>query len=75
MFLGFLLIEIDAWSVMLGPTGSLVYLATTGASLVQSLFMLCVLALLAAKHFGDLRTIPRPKARLITWLQSRRRET
>jgi glycerol-3-phosphate acyltransferase PlsY len=75
MFFGFLLIEIDAWSVMLGPTGSLVYLATTGASLVQSLFMLCVLTLLAAKHFGDLETIPRPKARLITWLQSRRRET
>ncbi len=75
MVLGFLFIEIDAWTVMLGPIGSLVYLGATGATPVESLFMLCVLVVLGVKHFGDLQTIPRPKGRLINWLQSRRRET
>jgi len=75
MFLGFLFLETDAWTVMLGPTGSLAYLATTGASPLASLFMLCVLVVFGVKHFDELRTIPRPKRRLINWLQSRRRET
>ncbi len=74
MFLGFLFIEIDAWTVMLGPTGSLAYLATTGAGPVELLFILSVLVVFGVKHFGDLQTIPRPKGRLINWLQSRRRE-
>ena len=75
MLLGFLFIEIDAWTAMFGATGSLVYLATTGASPLQPLFMLCVLVVFGVKHFDELRTIPRPKGRLINWLQSRRRET
>ena len=75
MFLGFLFIEIDAWIVMLGPAGSLAYLAATGGSPLESLFMLCVLVILAVKHFGDLQTIPKLRGRLINWLQSRRQET
>ncbi len=75
IFVGFLFIEIDAWTVMLGPAGSLAYLVATEGSSWESLFMLCVLAILAAKHYGDLQTIPRPRRRLINWLQSRRRET
>jgi len=72
MFLAFLFIETDAWTVMLGPTGSLVYLATTGASYWELLFVLSVLVILAAKHYNDLKTIPRCKVRFIGWLQSRR---
>ena len=75
MFLGFLFIEIDAWTVMLGPVGSLAYLVTTNGSLWQSLFMLCVLIVLAVKHFDELKTVPRCKVRPLGWLQSRRRET
>ena len=75
MFLGFLFIEIDAWTVMLGPAGSLVYLVSTKGSSWESLFMLCVLVILAVKHFDDLKTVPRLRGRLIDWLQSRRRET
>ena len=75
MFLGFLFIEIDAWTVMLGPVGSLAYLVTTTGSLWQSLFMLCVLIVLAVKHFDELKTVPRCKVRPLGWLQSRRRET
>jgi glycerol-3-phosphate acyltransferase PlsY len=73
--LGFLLIEIDAWTVMLGPVGSLAYLLATGGNLWESIFMLCVFAILAIKHFDELKTLPRFKGKLINWLQARRRET
>ena len=72
MFLGFLFIEIDAWTVMVGPAGSLIYLVTTKGSSWESLFMLCLLVILAVKHFDDLQTIPRFKIRLIAWLRSRK---
>ena len=75
LFLGFLFIAIDAWIVMFGAAGSLAYLLTTRGSSWESLFMLCVLIVLAVKHFHDLQTIPRPGGRLIHWLQSRRWET
>lgn len=73
--LGFLLIEVDAWTVMFGAAGTLAYLAITRGSSWESLFMLCVLAILAVKHFEELHTIPRYKGRLFNWLQSIRRET
>ena len=75
LLLGFSFIENDAWIVMLGPAGSLSYLAVTGASYWQSLFMLFVLTVLAIKHFDELRTMPKLKVRVINWLQSGRRET
>jgi len=75
MFLGFLFIEVDAWIVMIGPAGSLIYLAITGASYWESLFMASVLVILAAKHYNELKTIPKCKARLFTWLRSRRYRT
>lgn len=75
LVLGFLFIEIDAWTVMLGTTGSLAYLATMQRGSWETLFMLCLLIVLAVKHFNDLQTIPRGSGRLINWLQSRRRET
>ena len=71
IFLGFLFIESDAWTVMLGPTGSLAYLLTTGGSSWASLFMFCVLAILVEKHFGELKTMPRLRMKPIHWLQSR----
>ena len=75
MFLGFLFIEIDAWTVMLGPAGSLAYLATAGGNLWELLFVLCVFVIFGIKHFDELQTVPRVKVRLINWFQSRRRET
>jgi glycerol-3-phosphate acyltransferase PlsY len=73
MLLGALFIEIDAWAVMLGAIGSLVYLVAKGNSW-ESLFMLCVLAILAVKHFNDLKTFPRFKGRLIRWLHPAKRQ-
>ena len=75
LILGFLFIEVDAWTVMFGAAGSLAYLAVTRGSSWESMFMLCVFAILAVKHFEALHTIPGYKGRLINWLQSMRRET
>jgi len=74
LVLGFLFIEIDSWIVMFGAAGSLAYLTITKGSSWEALFMLCLLAILAVKHFSDLQTVPGYKGRLINWLQSRRRE-
>jgi glycerol-3-phosphate acyltransferase PlsY len=73
LLVGFLFIESDAWTVMVGAVGSVAYLVTTKGTSWESLFMLCVLAILAVKHFNDLQTIPRRKVRILAWIQSRRR--
>ena len=75
MALGFLFIEIDAWTTIFGATGTLVYLVITRGSSWESVFMVCVLAILVAKHFEDLHTFPGARGRLVNWLQSRRKET
>lgn len=75
MVLGSLFIEVDAWTAIFGATGTLAYLAIDRGSSWESLFMLCVLAIFAVKHFEALHTTPGYKGRLIHWLQSRRRET
>jgi glycerol-3-phosphate acyltransferase PlsY len=69
MLLGYLFIEIDAWVVIVGAAGSLAYVAATMGSSWETLFLLCVLAILVTKHFNDLKTIPRFKGRLVRWLQ------
>jgi glycerol-3-phosphate acyltransferase PlsY len=73
LLIGFLFVESDAWVVMAGAVGSLAYLVATKGSSWESLFMLCVLAILAVKHFNDLKTVPTGKVRLLAWIQSRRR--
>jgi len=74
MFLGFLLLEIDGWRVMLGPAGSSAYLVATGGSSWESLFMLGVLVILAVKHLDELKTAPRLRGRLVHLFPSRGRE-
>jgi len=73
MLLGYLFIEIDAWIAMLGAIGTLAYVAVEGNPW-ESLFMLCVLAILAIKHLDDLKTIPRFKGKLIRWLHPVKRQ-
>jgi glycerol-3-phosphate acyltransferase PlsY len=68
MLLGYLFIEIDAWVVILGATGSLVYLLATKGGSWEALFMLCVLAILVTKHFADLKAIPRFRGKLVRCL-------
>jgi len=72
MLLGFLLIDMDAWRVMFGTTGTLIYLVVTRGVSLEPLFMLCVIAILVVKHFDDLKSRPRFKGKLITWLRGRK---
>lgn len=71
IFVGFLCIEPDAWAVMFAPVGSLAYLMITQGSSWESLFMLCVLAIFAVKHYESLKTVPRFRVKLVRWYQSR----
>ena len=73
LLIAFLFIERDAWIVIAGAVGSLAYLAITGGNSWESVFMLGVLAILAVKHFNDLKTVPTRRVRILAWLQSRRR--
>ncbi len=73
MFLGFLFIDVDGWRVMFSMGASLIYLAVTkGISSLEPLFIICVIAILALTHFDELKTMPRFRGKLITWLQARK---
>jgi glycerol-3-phosphate acyltransferase PlsY len=77
MVLGFLLIggdgwRGDAWRVMFATMATFIYLVVAKGVSLEPLFMLCVIAILAATHFDELKTRPRFKGRLITWIQGRR---
>ena len=70
MVLGFLFIEVNAWTVMFGATGTLAYIAVTKGSSWEPLLMLCILAILVIKHFDELHTVPGARGRLVRWLQT-----
>jgi glycerol-3-phosphate acyltransferase PlsY len=72
MILWFLLIDVDAWRVMFATTSTFTYLLVEKGVSLEPLFMLCVIAILLVKHFDDLKTMPRFKGRLITWIQARK---
>ena len=69
----FLFIEKDAWTVIAGTAGTLVYMLITKGNSWESLFMLGVLVILSVKHFNDLKTVPTRRVRVLAWLQSLRR--
>jgi len=73
--IGVLLMANHAWAVMVGPTGSLIYLLVTGAIYWQSLFMLSVLALLGIKHYTDLKASPGLGVQPVNWIRARRLKT
>lgn len=70
MVLGFLLIEVDAWTVIFGAAGSLVFLVITKGSSWETFLMLGVLAVLTVKHFDDLHVLPGFQGRIIRWLHA-----
>ena len=73
MFLAYLLIDVDAWRVTVAMTATLIYLLVTKGFSLEPLFIVCVIGILAVKHFEDLRTTrPRLRGKLITWFQARR---
>lgn len=79
IFTGFLLaaflcIDNDAWLVIIGTAGSLIYLLATQGISWEPLFMLGVFVLFLNKFFIELKTAPAFKAKPIDWLQSVRRK-
>jgi acyl phosphate:glycerol-3-phosphate acyltransferase len=72
VFLGFLFIKIDAWTIMFGATGTLIYTMITAGYSWETFFMLCVLIILAIKHINDLHTFPVFEVRVISFMQTRR---
>jgi len=73
ILIAFLFIERDAWTVIAATAGTLAYLVITRGSSWEAAFMVGVLAILTIKHFGDLKTVPMRRVRILAWLQSRRR--
>ena len=73
MLLSFLFIAIDAWIVIFGAAASAAYVLVTRGGSWETLFMMCVLALLVLKFFDELKSVPRVKLKPIAWLQSRGR--
>lgn len=67
-----LLVVPDAWRVVSGMTGSLVYLTVTHGLSLEPLFMVCVITILAAKHYNDLKVMPRFGGKLGSRLRPRR---
>jgi glycerol-3-phosphate acyltransferase PlsY len=72
---GFLLVENDAWLVVLGTTATTGYLIITGQPGWTVLLMSCILTVLVIKHFEELHSAPHLRGRLIRWVQSRLRGT
>ncbi len=69
--IGFLFINNDAWTVMCGLAGTLVYLSLTGADTWEIAFMACITAILLIKHLHGLKTSPGTSGRLLSWIRSR----
>jgi acyl phosphate:glycerol-3-phosphate acyltransferase len=70
VLIGFFLIEVDAWKIIFGAVGTLVFLFVTKAGSWEIAFMFLVLCILTFKHFEDLRTLPHFRGLLFRWLQS-----
>jgi glycerol-3-phosphate acyltransferase PlsY len=68
--LGFLFIEVDAWTIIFGAAGTLAYLGITRGSSWEPLLMFLILTILIIKHFEALHTLPGFKGRLFRWVQS-----
>ena len=68
--LGFLLIEVDAWTVIFGATGTLAYVAITHGASAELLLMIFLLTILVIKHYEALHTIPHFRGRLFRWVQT-----
>jgi glycerol-3-phosphate acyltransferase PlsY len=73
MLLAFLLIDVDAWKVIFALSAATIYLLIANGLSLEPLFVICVMAILATKHFEDLRTTrPRLRGKLITWYQTKK---
>jgi glycerol-3-phosphate acyltransferase PlsY len=72
MFIGFLLVKNDSWTVILGAAGSFLYLLINNAALYEILFILSVLILFVIKHYRSLLVADHMPARLIARVRAKK---
>jgi glycerol-3-phosphate acyltransferase PlsY len=72
-FIGFLFINNDAWTVMCGMAGTLVYLSLTGTDTWEIAFMAGVTVILLFKHIQGLKLSMGKPGRLVNWIRSRKK--
>jgi acyl phosphate:glycerol-3-phosphate acyltransferase len=70
ILIGFFLIDVDAWKVVLGATGSFIYLLITRGASWEPLLMLLLLVILVIKHYEALHTAPHFRGLLLRWVQT-----
>ena len=69
--LGFLFIEQHSWMVMMGPTGSSLFLLIYSGFSIELFFILCILVLFVYKHNKELRTAPVFGINILKWMHSK----
>lgn len=70
VLIGFFLIDVDAWKVVLGAAGSFVYLLITRGASWEPLLMLLLLAILVVKHLEALHSVPRFRGLFFRWVSA-----
>jgi acyl phosphate:glycerol-3-phosphate acyltransferase len=75
VLIGFFLIEVDAWKIIFGAVGTLIFLFITRAASWELVLMFLVLCILVFKHLEALRTLPHFRGLLVRWVQSAVRST
>jgi acyl phosphate:glycerol-3-phosphate acyltransferase len=70
VLIGFFFIEIDAWKIIFGAAGTLIFLLASKGAAWDTLFMLLVLGILTIKHFEALHTLPHFRGLLFRWFQA-----
>jgi glycerol-3-phosphate acyltransferase PlsY len=70
VLIGFFIIEIDAWKIIFGAAGALIYLLASKGASWDTLFMFLVLGILIIKHFEALHTLPHFRGMLVRWFQT-----
>ncbi len=69
MLLCFVFVKDDAWKIIIGATGTLIYLTIVKGNSWEPLLMLCLLVILIIKHFEALHTFPSLRGNLFRWVQ------
>jgi acyl phosphate:glycerol-3-phosphate acyltransferase len=70
VLIGFFLIDVDAWKIIFGITGTLVYMLITKGTSWEPLLVFLTLIILVIKHFESLHTLPRFRGLLFRWVQT-----
>lgn len=70
ILIAFFLIDVDAWKIILGTTGTLVYFLLTKGNSWEPLLMLLLLGTLTIKHFEALHAPPHLRGPLFRWMQA-----